>query len=294
MSRSIVKSRPTPAAGVQGRANPELTRMEHPHVVKVHDAGDTAGLRGPPYLAGVSAGGSRGTEEGPARGRPSGCRRRGSAPVPHDHGLVHRDVKPTNILFDEQGNVFVADFGIAKALGERESGLTQTGQTPGSPEYMAPEVVTGGELGPSYDQYALGVVVYQALSGRFPFEGNTPLQVLVKKRTDRPVPLGRLAPEVPSGVAIAVMRAIDRDPAPGPGTGAGGDRTLGKRTTAEDARRNRALEGRPATGRSGFRPASWSRGDRSLGGAAAALWRRTSSPAPGPGDRRNASLAREP
>ena len=225
MSRKVCVKIPHPSflaePGFRERFTREvqsLTRMEHPHVVKVHDAGEYRGL---PYAVLQYLGG------GSLRGRfawhggtvpPEDVLQwlpavAGALQYLHDHGLVHRDVKPTNILFDEQGHAFVADFGIAKALGEREAGLTQTGQTPGSPEYMAPEVVTGGELGPAYDQYALGVVVYVALSGRFPFEGKTPLQMLLKKRTDRPVPLGRYAPELPAGVAMAVMRAIDRDPA---------------------------------------------------------------------------------
>jgi formylglycine-generating enzyme required for sulfatase activity len=225
MSRKVCVKVPHPSylaePGFRERFTREvqsLTRMEHPHVVKVHDTGEYRGLPYAvlQYLAGGSLRGRFAWHGG--RVPPDDVPKwlpavAGALEYLHEHGLVHRDVKPTNILFDEQGNVFVADFGIAKALGERETGLTQTGQTPGSPEYMAPEVVTGGPLGPSYDQYALGVVVYQALAGRFPFEGTTPLQVLVRKRTDRPIPLGRFAPEVPPGVAAAVMRAIDRDPA---------------------------------------------------------------------------------
>jgi serine/threonine protein kinase len=92
----------------------------------------------------------------------------------HEDDVVHRDVKPANILFDGKGNVFLADFGIAKALGEQDSGLTQTGTTPGTPDYMAPETVLEVGLDGRADQYALGAVVYRALAGCLPISPRTP------------------------------------------------------------------------------------------------------------------------
>ncbi|MHC5009806.1 MAG: bifunctional serine/threonine-protein kinase/formylglycine-generating enzyme family protein [Planctomycetota bacterium] len=130
----------------------------------------------------------------------------------HEQGIVHRDIKPGNILFDGYGNAYVADFGIAKVLSENDSGITQTGITPGSPAYMAPEQALGKPMAGEADQYALGVVVYEALGGRPPFRGGTPVAVLLKKQTNVPPPLSEYAPAVPKAAADAVMRALGRDP----------------------------------------------------------------------------------
>ena len=132
----------------------------------------------------------------------------------HGQGVVHRDIKPGNILFDRAGAAMVADFGIAKALGSLDTGLTQTGATPGSPDYMAPEVALGTTIGPAYDQYALAVVVYEALSAALPHGGGeqTPMRVLYRKASEPPRPLAEASPHVPAAVAAVVMRALDREP----------------------------------------------------------------------------------
>jgi serine/threonine protein kinase len=134
----------------------------------------------------------------------------------HGQGVVHRDVKPANILFDDHGHVYLSDFGIAKAIGEAEvdaTRLTTTGAGIGSPTYMAPEQGLGLELVPATDQYALAATIYEALGGRPPFEGGTPMQLLVKKSQEAPPHLLTRVPSLSQGAADAVMRALDRDPA---------------------------------------------------------------------------------
>ena len=191
-----------------------LTRLEHPHVVKVLDAGDADGV---PYavlqhLAGgslkerIAAKGGTLSPDEVSEWLPAVAQ---ALDFIHGEGVVHRDVKPGSILFDAKGNVFLADFGISKALGAVDTGLTRTGATPGSPDYMAPEVLTGTGLGAAYDQYALGVVVYQALAGRLPHVADTPLRLLHAKASEAPSPL---APNVPAPAASSVMRALSRDP----------------------------------------------------------------------------------
>jgi hypothetical protein len=130
----------------------------------------------------------------------------------HARGYVHRDIKPANILFDDQGHPYVADFGITKALGDENTMVTAPGYTPGTPNYMAPEAESTNPLTGAYDQYALAVVVYQALSGAIPHQGTTPYEILNAKKTQKPVPLSKAAPHVPSEVARAVMVSLEKEP----------------------------------------------------------------------------------
>src|SRR5207248_1691626 len=108
----------------------------------------------------------------------------------HRNGIVHRDVKPDNILLDETGHVLVTDFGIAKAAQEASaSQLTTEGMVVGTPHYMSPEQATGEQVDNRSDIYALGVVLYQMLAGTPPFEGESAQSVLMKQATVDPVPI---------------------------------------------------------------------------------------------------------
>ncbi|MDJ0523713.1 MAG: serine/threonine-protein kinase [Planctomycetota bacterium] len=130
----------------------------------------------------------------------------------HARGTVHRDVKPANILFDEDGHVFLSDFGVAKALENEELNLTAAGTGIGSPRYMAPEQAVGDDLTGKADQYALGSMLYEALTSRPPFEQTSAIELLVAKKSSDPEPLAEVAPHVPGAAAEAVMRAMAREP----------------------------------------------------------------------------------
>lgn len=194
-----------------------LIRLDHPRVVKVWDAGEVNGI---PYaILQYLDGGDlkemierRGGKLTPAAVVPWLNDTAQGLDYLHARDLIHRDVKPSNVLFDKQGNAFLGDFGVAKALGERDTGLTQTGATPGSPAYMAPEAVTGGTLNGAYDQYSLATMVYQAVSGRFPHIGNTPIKVLFQKAHEPPMGLEKVAPDVPKEVVRVVMKALSQAP----------------------------------------------------------------------------------
>lgn len=196
----------------------ELVRLEHPHVVRILAQGVHEDV--PFFVLQYLGGGS--LEDVLARREGPGTVEQVEDWLPviadtldfvHARGTVHRDVKPANVLFDEAGHVFLSDFGVAKALARDDPGLTETGSGVGSPYTMAPEQIVGEEIGPAADQYALAAMVYEALAGRPPFPGSTPLDVLVAKRTRDPTPLGDLARALPAAAAAAVMRALDRDPA---------------------------------------------------------------------------------
>ena len=124
----------------------------------------------------------------------------------HQHGVVHRDVKPGNILLDERGRVTVTDFGIAKEV--QEASLSGSGHLLGSPYYMAPEQYLGTKISGAADQYALGVVAYQCLGRRVPFDGATAYELLNKHVAEPPPPLAELRPDLPPHAYAAIDRAL--------------------------------------------------------------------------------------
>ena len=124
---------------------------------------------------------------------------------------MHRDVKPGNLLRGEDGVVKLADFGIAKAFSE-ESSITQVGSVLGTAAYLAPEQAAGEQAGPAADLYALGVVAYQFLSGRLPYEAQSLTELALKQQRELPPRLDELNPEVSPQLAMAVDRALALDP----------------------------------------------------------------------------------
>ncbi len=132
----------------------------------------------------------------------------------HQHGVVHRDVKPDNILLDHTGHVLVTDFGIAKAAQEAAvSQLTTEGMVVGTPHYMSPEQATGERVDARSDIYSLGIVLYQMLAGAPPFDGESAQSILMKQATATPVPIRELRREVPAALAAVVERTLAKDPA---------------------------------------------------------------------------------
>lgn len=127
----------------------------------------------------------------------------------HEQGVLHRDLKPANILFDEAGNAFVCDFGIAK-LADNEAHLTRTFTQLGTPHYMSPEMVTqnGLALTAASDVWSLGVILYELLAGVRPFKGSSPAQIMRQVEESPPPPLTH----VPRDLALIVFKALSKDP----------------------------------------------------------------------------------
>lgn len=128
----------------------------------------------------------------------------------HRNGVVHRDVKPGNLLVTGDGVVKLADFGIAKAT--EQSSITQVGSVLGTAAYLAPEQARGEASGPRSDLYALGVVAYQLLSGRLPYEAMSLSELALKQQRELPAPLDELNPDVPPALAQAVTIALALEP----------------------------------------------------------------------------------
>jgi serine/threonine-protein kinase len=128
----------------------------------------------------------------------------------HRHGVVHRDVKPGNLLRSLEGEVKLADFGIAKAT--EQSSITQVGSVLGTAAYLAPEQARGEEAGPSADLYALGVVTYQLISGRLPYEASSLTELALKQQQEAPPTLDTIVAAVGPELADAVAIALALDP----------------------------------------------------------------------------------
>jgi serine/threonine protein kinase len=128
----------------------------------------------------------------------------------HRHGVVHRDVKPGNLLRAREGDVKLADFGIAKAT--EQSSITQVGSVLGTAAYLAPEQARGEEAGPRADLYALGVVTYQLISGRLPYEANSLTELALKQQQEEPPTLDTLVAAVSPELADAVAISLALDP----------------------------------------------------------------------------------
>lgn len=133
----------------------------------------------------------------------------------HNAGVVHRDIKPGNIFItplpDRSWRIKVLDFGIAKVAGVRAATAPDT--VLGTPGYMAPEQITGNPVSPATDLYALGILAYETLAGRPPFQGNTTAEVLDLHLDVPPPPLSSFAPNVPVGVETLIMQLLEKDPA---------------------------------------------------------------------------------
>ncbi len=128
----------------------------------------------------------------------------------HARGIVHRDLKPANVLVDlGQSTLKLIDFGVART---DESTVTRTGMTLGTPAYMAPEMLAGAPAGPTTDTYALGVMLYELLSGRRPHQADTLGELLRSTHREPAMPLSRLRPDLPAPVVAAVEQLLAREP----------------------------------------------------------------------------------
>src|ERR1051326_6005096 len=209
--------------------------LSHPNIVSIYDRGEAEGTY---YIA---------MEYLDGRSLKELIVSRGPAPIrlaidyarqvlaaishAHRHGIVHRDIKPHNVLVGPEGRLKVTDFGIARS---GASQMTEVGSIIGTAQYLSPEQARGSPVDQTSDVYSVGVVLYELLTGQVPFTGDTPLEIAMKHLSEVPKPPSELRPEVPHDLDLVVLRALAKDPA---------DRY---RTADEmDADLGRVLEGLP-------------------------------------------------
>src|SRR5258706_15406681 len=187
--------------------------LEHPNIVSIYDRGEAEGTY---YIA---------MEYLDGRSLKELIVQRGPAPVTvsveyarqilsalrfaHRHGIVHRDIKPHNVLVDAEGRVKVTDFGIARA---GASQMTEAGSIVGTAQYLSPEQARGTTVDQRSDLYSLGIVLYELLTGTLPFNGDTPVEIAMKHLSQTPAPPSQLRPELPHDVDLVLTRALAKDP----------------------------------------------------------------------------------
>ncbi len=195
-----------------------LTRLRHPHILAVQtvDEDEANGLvyMVMDYLPGGTL--ADRLNQGPLP-LPQVCDyvTQLADALDYAHGLhvVHRDLKPANVLLDEQGQVYLADFGIAKLLDVNATTITNVNQAIGTPGYMAPEQITNEPVSPATDVYGLGVLTYQMVTGRIPFDSPSLLSLMRQITMEDPPPPRNLRPDLPVAAANVLLRALAKRPA---------------------------------------------------------------------------------
>jgi tetratricopeptide (TPR) repeat protein len=215
----MILAGPHASAGELARFRTEaeaVARLQHPNIVQIYEVGEHAER---PYFSlefvdgGTLAAKLHGTPQPAAEAAQLTETLARAMHFAHQRGIVHRDLKPANVLLTADATPKISDFGLAKKLDDA-SGQTHTGQVMGTPRYMAPEQAAGHvrDIGPLSDVYALGVIFYEMLTGRAPFQGTSVLETLEQVRTQEPLPPSRLLPKVPRDLETICLKCLQKEP----------------------------------------------------------------------------------
>ena len=192
-----------------------IAKLQHPHILPVHDYGkaeDYTYIVMPMVETGTLADLLQGEQPmGLPRIRIIMTQLGDALDYAHSQGLIHRDVKPSNVLIDKRGNCLLTDFGIAKMVGGTKH-FTQTGGIVGTPHYMSPEQGGGDPLTPQSDIYSLGVLLYEMVTGRVPFDAETPMAVVIKHMTDPLPPPSKVNPDISPALESVILKAMAKRP----------------------------------------------------------------------------------
>jgi serine/threonine-protein kinase len=190
--------------------------LEHPHIVPIYAIGEAQGYNyiAMKYIAGKTLK-DIAQEQGALDTQQTATMLEQVADAldyAHSQGVIHRDIKPSNMMAEKNGWVYLTDFGLARG-GDNAAGLTLAGTVMGTPEYMSPEQAQGlASIGPATDIYALGVVLYELLTGQVPFQADTPMGMLVARLQYAPRPPRDYRGDLPEAVEDVIMRALARKP----------------------------------------------------------------------------------
>ncbi len=191
-------------------------RLEHPHIMPIYEVGEVNGYH---YIAMKYIKGRTLKQlleqEGAlpiARAAQILAQVGAALDYAHQQGIIHRDIKPSNVMITDDGWIYLTDFGLARGVGSA-GGLTIAGTVMGTPEYMSPEQAQGlPNIGPPTDIYALGVMLYELLTGVFPFRAETPMAMLAARLVHAPIPPRDVRSDLPPAVEDVIMRALARKP----------------------------------------------------------------------------------
>ncbi len=193
--------------------------LEHPHIVPVHEYGEQNGLAYlvMPYISGGTLRDEmEGEEQLPLTKAVNYLEQMASAlDFAHERGVIHRDIKPANILMTPTGRLLLTDFGLVKVVSGGQSAqvrLTGAGAPVGTPDYMAPEQVVGEGVDGRADQYSLGVILYQMLTGTTPFQGETPMQIAARHLQTQPPSPRIYRPDLPTAAEHVILRVLAKSP----------------------------------------------------------------------------------
>ncbi len=191
------------------------SKISHKNILRIHDLGDAAGVKfiSMAYVEGqdLHTAMSRAGKLPMDRTVNIAKQLCAALEAAHNEGVVHRDLKPENVLLDKADNVFVSDFGLAKSL-EQDTGMTRSGEFLGTPRYMAPEQVEGKKIDHRADLYALGLILYEMVTGDVPFHADTALQVMYKRVHEVPKSPKSLNPELPDWIVRIIMKCLEGKP----------------------------------------------------------------------------------